>query len=60
MFCYPSQPDNAIYKDSTLEIAAGQSVAFVGYSGSGKTITIRPVLRFFDPRQAPCISMAGT
>ena len=35
----------------TLDIAPGETVAFVGPSGAGKTTIIQMILRFYDPQQ---------
>ncbi|KAG5524212.1 hypothetical protein RHGRI_031022 [Rhododendron griersonianum] len=37
-FSYPSRPDAPIFKDFNLRVRAGQSMALVGQSGSGKDI----------------------
>ncbi|OQS03291.1 ATP-binding Cassette (ABC) Superfamily, partial [Thraustotheca clavata] len=48
-FAYPSRPDNKIYTDYTLTIRAGQTLALVGGSGSGKSTAINLIERFYDP-----------
>ena len=47
-FTYPEGKNNAI-KDIDLTIKPGQSVAFVGHSGVGKTTIIKLLMRFYDP-----------
>jgi ATP-binding cassette, subfamily B, bacterial len=48
-FRYPSRPDFRALEDFTLDIAPGETVAFVGPSGAGKTTTFQLLLRFYDP-----------
>ncbi|KAB1209235.1 ABC transporter B family member 2 [Morella rubra] len=48
-FSYPSRPEVVIFKDFNLKVRAGQSVALVGQSGSGKSSVISLILRFYDP-----------
>ncbi|KAK9667818.1 hypothetical protein RND81_13G012700 [Saponaria officinalis] len=48
-FCYPSRPDILIFKDFNLKVKAGQTMALVGQSGSGKSSVISLILRFYDP-----------
>ena len=48
-FRYPSRPDSAALDDFTLTISPGETVAFVGPSGAGKTTTFQLLLRFYDP-----------
>lgn len=45
---YKGGTKNAI-KNLSLSIKAGESVAFVGRSGSGKTTITKLLMRFFDP-----------
>ncbi len=46
-FRYPGQ-ERAALADFTLEVNAGETVAFVGASGSGKTTLMSLIARFFD------------
>lgn len=48
-FSYPSRPEIPIFKDFNIRIRAGQSQAFVGASGSGKSSVIALIERFYDP-----------
>jgi len=57
-FHYPSRPDKAALEDFSLEIAAGETVAFVGPSGAGKSTSFQMLLRFYDP-QAGHIEIDG-
>jgi ATP-binding cassette subfamily B protein len=49
-FRYPARPDTAALDGVTLEIKPGETVAFVGPSGAGKTTIIQMILRFYDPQ----------
>mmetsp|Transcript_19288 Transcript_19288/g.41674 ORF Transcript_19288/g.41674 Transcript_19288/m.41674 type:complete len:1085 (-) Transcript_19288:153-3407(-) len=48
-FAYPTRPSTLVLRNFTLEVAAGETVAFVGPSGSGKSSVIRLLERFYDP-----------
>jgi len=48
-FSYPSRPDYAVLKSVDFKVEAGQTVALVGSSGSGKTTIASLILRFYDP-----------
>jgi ATP-binding cassette subfamily B protein len=50
-FNYPSRPDTPALNDFVLEIAPGETVAFVGPSGAGKSTAFQLLLRFYDPQQ---------
>jgi ABC-type multidrug transport system fused ATPase/permease subunit len=53
-FAYPSRPDQPVLKNFSLEIAAGESLALVGDSGSGKSTIVQLVQRLYDPQV--CVS----
>src|SRR5262245_45408182 len=48
-FNYPSRPETRALDDFHLDIAPGETVAFVGPSGAGKSTTFQLLLRFYDP-----------
>jgi len=50
-FRYPARPDIIALDDISLIVRPGETVAFVGPSGAGKTTIIQMILRFFDPDQ---------
>ncbi|TVU35429.1 hypothetical protein EJB05_17317, partial [Eragrostis curvula] len=57
-FKYPSRPDVQIFRDFTLQIPSGKTVALVGESGSGKSTIISLLERFYDP-DSGTISLDG-
>ncbi|KAJ3348517.1 Multidrug resistance protein 1 [Entophlyctis luteolus] len=48
-FAYPTRPDTQIFENFSFIVEPGQTVAFVGPSGSGKSSTVQLVQRFYDP-----------
>jgi len=48
-FAYPNAPDEIVLTDINLDVQPGQTVAFVGPSGAGKTTLCNLVARFYDP-----------
>ncbi|KAH9310225.1 hypothetical protein KI387_038136, partial [Taxus chinensis] len=48
-FTYPSRPETMIFRDFSLSVPAGHSMALVGASGSGKSTTILLLERFYNP-----------
>ena len=48
-FNYPARPEIPALCDVSLTIKPGETVAFVGPSGAGKTTIIQMIQRFYDP-----------
>eukprot|EP00873_Tetraselmis_striata_P012568 jgi/Tetstr1/432832/TSEL_022182.t2 len=48
-FSYPARPDLKVFKDFTLSVPAGTTVALVGQSGSGKSTIVSLTERYYDP-----------
>jgi ATP-binding cassette, subfamily B, bacterial len=48
-FHYPSRPESPALANFSLEMAPGETVAFVGPSGAGKSTAFQLLLRFYDP-----------
>lgn len=44
------QPERQILRDISFTVAAGQKLALVGASGSGKSTIVRLLYRFYDPQ----------
>ena len=47
-FSYPTKKEVQIFKNLSFKIPSGKVVAFVGYSGSGKTTITSLIQRFYD------------
>ncbi|KAG6526620.1 putative ABC transporter B family member 8 [Zingiber officinale] len=47
-FAYPSRPEVPVLRDFSLRVPAGQTVALVGTSGSGKSTAVALLQRFYD------------
>ncbi len=48
-FRYPARPDVVALDNLSLQVRPGETVAFVGPSGAGKTTVIQLIQRFYDP-----------
>ncbi|XP_047315290.1 ABC transporter B family member 9-like [Impatiens glandulifera] len=48
-FRYPTRQDVHVFRDLSLLIPSGKTVALVGESGSGKSTVISLIERFYDP-----------
>ncbi|WP_170331526.1 ABC transporter transmembrane domain-containing protein [Ruegeria arenilitoris] len=57
-FRYPARPDVLALDHLTLHVKPGETVAFVGPSGAGKTTVIQMIQRFYDP-DAGQVSLDG-
>lgn len=49
-FAYPSRPDIQVLNQMSFKINQGQSTAFVGTSGAGKTTVAKMLMRFYNPQ----------
>ncbi|WP_299730309.1 ABC transporter transmembrane domain-containing protein [uncultured Tateyamaria sp.] len=50
-FAYPARPKINALDGASFDIRPGETVAFVGPSGAGKTTVIQMLLRFYDPQE---------
>ncbi|XP_036850929.2 bile salt export pump isoform X1 [Manis javanica] len=50
-FTYPSRPDMQVLNGFSVSVSPGQTLAFVGSSGCGKSTSIQLLERFYDPDQ---------
>ena len=48
-FSYPSRPDVEVLKSISFDVAAGRKIAFVGYSGAGKSTIVQLLMRYYEP-----------
>jgi len=48
-FSYPSRPDMQVLKGINIDIKAGQKIALVGQSGSGKSTIVQLLMKFYNP-----------
>lgn len=54
-FAYPSRQDVQVLKNLNFELKPGQSTAFVGTSGAGKSTIANLILRFYSPQSGKII-----
>ncbi|XP_054826934.1 bile salt export pump isoform X2 [Eublepharis macularius] len=50
-FTYPSRPDTQVLKGLSVSVKSGQTLAFVGSSGCGKSTSVQLLERFYDPEE---------
>ncbi|NXN07396.1 ABCBB protein, partial [Indicator maculatus] len=50
-FTYPSRPDIQVLKGLSIDVKPGQTLAFVGSSGCGKSTSVQLLERFYDPEK---------
>lgn len=55
-FTYPSRPDIQVLKGLSIAVKPGQTLAFVGSSGCGKSTSVQLLERFYDPEQGTVVS----
>ncbi|GLD67556.1 bile salt export pump [Lates japonicus] len=48
-FTYPTRPDIQVLNSLVVSVKPGQTLAFVGSSGCGKSTTVQLLERFYDP-----------
>ncbi|XP_051998618.1 bile salt export pump isoform X2 [Xyrauchen texanus] len=48
-FTYPSRPDIQVLRGLEVSVNPGQTLAFVGSSGCGKSTSVQMLERFYDP-----------
>ncbi|KHJ94782.1 ABC transporter, ATP-binding protein [Oesophagostomum dentatum] len=48
-FMYPSRPNRKILENIDLKLESGQTIAFVGSSGGGKSTVVSLIERFYKP-----------
>ncbi|KAM3861971.1 bile salt export pump [Diretmus argenteus] len=48
-FTYPTRPDIQVLKGLVVSVKPGQTLAFVGSSGCGKSTSVQLIERFYDP-----------
>ncbi|KAM9836236.1 bile salt export pump-like [Aulostomus maculatus] len=50
-FTYPTRPDIQVLNGLSVSVKPGQTLAFVGSSGCGKSTSVQLLERFYDPDQ---------
>lgn len=55
-FTYPSRPDITVLQGMNVTIEPGQTLAFVGQSGCGKSTSVQLLERFYDPDEGVVVS----
>lgn len=54
-FTYPSRPNIQVLRGLEVEVSPGQTLAFVGSSGCGKSTIVQLLERFYDPDQGQVV-----
>ncbi|XP_053120882.1 bile salt export pump isoform X2 [Hemicordylus capensis] len=50
-FTYPSRPDTTVLNGLSVSVKSGETLAFVGSSGCGKSTSVQLLERFYDAQQ---------
>ncbi|NXU64365.1 ABCBB protein, partial [Horornis vulcanius] len=59
-FTYPSRPDIQVLKGLSISVKPGQTLAFVGSSGCGKSTSVQLLERFYDPENGTLKSLLAS
>ena len=54
-FTYPSRPDVQVLRGLAVSVKPGQTLAFVGSSGCGKSTSVQLLERFYDPDEGKVV-----
>lgn len=54
-FTYPSRPDIQVLRGLEVSVSPGQTLAFVGSSGCGKSTSVQLMQRFYDPDEGQVV-----
>lgn len=54
-FTYPSRPNIQVLRGLEINVRPGQTLAFVGSSGCGKSTSVQLLERFYDPDQGQVV-----
>uniref|UniRef100_A0A668U654 Uncharacterized protein n=1 Tax=Oreochromis aureus TaxID=47969 RepID=A0A668U654_OREAU len=54
-FTYPTRPDTQVLKGLRVSVKPGQTLAFVGSSGCGKSTSVQLLERFYDPDEGQVV-----
>uniref|UniRef100_A0A3Q4MRI3 ATP-binding cassette, sub-family B (MDR/TAP), member 11a n=1 Tax=Neolamprologus brichardi TaxID=32507 RepID=A0A3Q4MRI3_NEOBR len=54
-FTYPTRPDTQVLKGLRVSVNPGQTLAFVGSSGCGKSTSVQLLERFYDPDEGQVV-----
>lgn len=54
-FTYPSRPDIQVLNGLNVSVKPGQTLAFVGSSGCGKSTSVQLLERFYDPNHGKVV-----
>ena len=55
-FTYPTRPDIQVLNGLLVSVKPGQTLAFVGCSGCGKSTSVQLLERFYDPDEGRVVS----
>lgn len=54
-FTYPTRPDVQVLNGLVVSVKPGQTLAFVGSSGCGKSTSVQLLERFYDPDEGQVV-----